>query len=217
MIETAVILAAGAGSKIWPYSDTWPKAALPIANRPLIYWQIKTLQSCGVKNIFVVVSHLASQLRNVSDLVGVQCVEQKNPQGTADSLLCGLACVKDERFLVCYGDALFTEEDLKRLLAAAADGNRDAALVQLLRKNDSKEWLCANLKHNSISEIIGHPREASHRLCGVYALSRNIMPDLVNNPGIMTSVEVGAMPHQESELAESLSRFIQWRRRTSRG
>lgn len=211
MVDTAVILAAGRGSKMWPYGDTCPKAALPIANRPLIHWQIQALQACGVKRIVAAAGHLGAQIRHaVGDLLGVECVEQKNPRGTADSLLCGLACVNPEqdRFLVCYGDVLFTEEDLKRLIEAAEQSNQDAALVQALGTRSSHEWLCANLKGNAVHEILGHPREASHRLCGVYLLSRKIMPHLANNPGVMQSVEVGAMPPEEAELAESLSRMI---------
>ncbi len=64
MVETAVILAAGRGSKMWPYGDTWPKAALPVANRPLIQWQIETLQACGIKTIVVVIDHLGAQIRD---------------------------------------------------------------------------------------------------------------------------------------------------------
>jgi UDP-N-acetylglucosamine diphosphorylase / glucose-1-phosphate thymidylyltransferase / UDP-N-acetylgalactosamine diphosphorylase / glucosamine-1-phosphate N-acetyltransferase / galactosamine-1-phosphate N-acetyltransferase len=209
MIETAVILAAGRGSKIWPYGDTWPKAALPIANRPLIQWQIQALQACGVKKVVVVIGHLGGQIRDaVGGLPGVKGGEQNTPQGTADSLLCGLACIKDERFAVCCGDVLLTEEDLKRLFDAANETGVETALAQPLGKLSSGEGLCANLKDNAVEEILGQPREASHRLCGVYVLSRKIVPYLVNNPGVMRSVEVGNMPPNEAELAESLSVYL---------
>lgn len=211
MIETAVILAAGSGKKMWPYGDTWPKAALPIANRPLIQWQIAALQACGVKKIVVAAGHLSGQIRDaVSGLPGVECVEQKNPQGTADSLLYGLADVKDERFAVCYGDVLFTGEDLRRLFDLAKETGEETALVQPLENRCSSEWLCANLKESRVAEILGHPREASHRLCGVYVLSRRTVPILASNPGVMRSVEVGNMPPFEAELTESLSNYLRY-------
>lgn len=209
MVETAVILAAGLGSKMWPYGDTWPKAALPIANRPLIQWQIETLLACGIKTIVVVVGHLGAQIRDViGDWPGVECAQQKNTQGTADSLLFGMASVQEDRFIVCSGDVLFVEEDLKRLIQTNRETGRDAALVQPLNGLSSGDWLCARLQDNRIAGIIGHPREASHRLCGIYVLSRQIGSHLTNNPGVMNSVEVGAMPPRESELAESLSRYL---------
>ncbi len=209
MIETAVILAAGRGNKIWPYGDTWPKAALPIANRPLIQWQIQALQACGIVNVIVVTGHLSAQIRNaVGNQSGVDCIEQKNPQGTSDSLLYALEGVKAEKFVVCYGDTLFAEEDLRRLLDTAEESSENTALVQPIGYLSSNEWLCANLLENKIFEILGHPREASHRLCGLYVLSRTILPHLINNPGVMRSVEVGSMPPPEAELAESLSAMI---------
>jgi len=210
MIETAIILAAGRGNKIWPYGDTWPKAALPVANRPIIRWQIDALKKCGVKNIVVVTGHLSGQVRDaVSGLAGIQCMEQKSIGGTADALMIGLAFVKDQEFAVIYGDVLFAEEDLRSLLQSAPDKEAIAALVQPLGANPPHEWLCANLENHRIAQILGHPREASHRLCGVYRLSRAMLPRLADNPGLMTSVEVGNMPPLESELAESISRYIQ--------
>ncbi len=210
MIDTAVILAAGRGTKMWPYGDTWPKAALPIANRPVIEWQIQALQAGGIKHIVVVTGHLGGQVRAaVADRMGAECVEHKQPHGTADSLLCGLACVKAERFVVAYGDILYTRDDLQRLLDRARESNGHAALVQPLGNLPPNEWLCANLREDQVSRILGHPRESTHRLCGLYVLSRDITPYLVNHPGLMTSVEVGNMPPLESELAESLSHSMQ--------
>lgn len=210
MIDTAILLAAGRGTKMWPYGDTWPKAALPIANRPVIDWQIHALHACGIKHIVVVTGHLGGQVRAaVSGRMGVECVEHKQPRGTADSLLCGLACAKAERFVVAYGDILYTREDLQRLLGRAQETSGHAALVQPLGNLSPTEWLCATLRGNQINRILGHPREATHRLCGLYVLSRDMIPHLGNHPGLMTSVEVGTMPPLEAELAESLSRSLQ--------
>lgn len=209
MVKTAVILAAGRGSKIWPYGDTWPKAALPIANWPLIQWQIEAMQSCGVENFIVVVDHLAGQIRSaVTEYEAVECIEQPRASGTAEALLHALDYVEDEKFLVVNGDTLFTEEDMGALLELARNNPEPCALVQALGTLPPNEWLCANLEEDSIKEIWGHPRESTHRLCGIYVLNRDMVPYLENHPGFMISVEVGAMPPQEFELAESLSQFI---------
>ncbi|MBI1387339.1 MAG: NTP transferase domain-containing protein [bacterium] len=210
MAETAVILAAGRGTKLWPYGDTWAKAALPIANWPLIQWQIETMQACGVQRFLVVTGHHDGQVRDaVSGFDNVECIDQLKPNGTADALLHALDYIDDETFLVVYGDVLFAEEDLRALMDRAGDGEPPAAMVQALNGKPSGEWLCANLEDDFIKTILGHPREATHRLCGVYALTRDVVPFVENNPGLMTSVEVGAMPPMEMDLAESISRFIQ--------
>lgn len=209
MVKTAVILAAGRGNKIWPYGDTWPKAALPIANWPLIQWQIEAMQTCGVENFIVVADHLGGQVRSaVKEYEGVECIEQPHASGTAEALLHALDYVEDEKFLVVYGDTLFTEEDMGALLELARNNPEPCALVQALNGAPPNEWLCANLDGDCIKEIWGRPREASHRLCGIYVLNRDMVPFLENHPGFMLSVEVGAMPPKEYELAESISQYI---------
>ncbi len=209
MVKTAVILAAGKGSKIWPYGDTWPKAALPIANWPLIQWQIEAMQACEVERFIVVVDHLAGQVRNaVVDYDSVECIEQPHASGTAEALLHAFDYIEDEKFLVLYGDILFTEEDMGALLEQARNNPEPCAMVQALGALPPNEWLCANLDEDVIKTILGHAREASHRLCGAYVLNRDFVPFLETHPGFMTSVEVGAMPPHEFELAESISQYI---------
>ncbi len=209
MVETAIILAAGQGSKIWPYNQTWAKAALPIANRPLIEWQVEALKKCGVNNFLIVTGHLAGQIQAaLTGYESIQCIEQKKLTGTSNALLIVLAFVKDDEFLVLHGDVLFDESDLRSLSQIPLNNNECAALVKPLGNQPSTDWLCADVEGQSIRQIKGHPREATHQLCGIYKLSRNIIPYLAANPGYMTSVEVGNMPPQEAELAESLNLFI---------
>lgn len=206
MVECAIILAAGHGSKIWPYGDTWPKAALPLANWPLIQWQIEAIQDAGIQTVYVVVHHLHQQIHEaVVDFEDVHLIRQTEIHGTADSLLCATQSISESEFLVVYGDTLFTQEAVQLLLQVEGL----AALVRPVASHQSGEWLCANVDDGRIRQILGHPREASHQLCGLYALNRDIIPYLETNPGMMKSVEVGNMPPLDAELAESLSQFIQ--------
>lgn len=208
MTTTAIILAAGRGTKLWPYGETWAKAALPIANYPLIVWQVEALQAAGLDQIVVVTGPLEGQVRDaLAEIEGVVYVSQPAPKGTADALRLALDVIEDETFLVLYGDVLLGIDAVPSLLDAAEQGV-PAALVKPVQGTECLEWLCANVKDEQVSEIYGHPREASHQLCGAYILDRAIVPFLANNAGWMTSVEVGGMPPREAELAESLSQYL---------
>ncbi len=208
MVKTAVILAAGRGTKMWPYGDTWAKAALPVANRPVIQWQFETLKEAGLTNFVVVGGYLMGQIREaLKNENNVTFVEQSKPTGTADALLLALNQVQESEFLVVYGDILFTAESLKPLLEVGKEKGA-AALVKPAAAEASLEWLCANVKEQKLTAILGHPREASHQLCGMYYLTREIISHLEQNPGFMVSVEVGNMPPAENELAQSLSQFL---------
>ena len=45
-----VILAAGRGSRMAPFSDNYPKPILPICNKPMIEYQIETMKSLGISD-----------------------------------------------------------------------------------------------------------------------------------------------------------------------
>ena len=86
-MQTAVILAAGRGSKMWPYGETQPKACLPVVGVPLIGHTVQHLINLGVQNIIVVVGHLAAQVRHaVGRHSQVAFHEQSSPGGTAEAL-----------------------------------------------------------------------------------------------------------------------------------
>lgn len=51
MLETAVIIAGGEGSRLKPLSNNKPKAMVEVAGRPMLYWIIRWLQFHGVKNL----------------------------------------------------------------------------------------------------------------------------------------------------------------------
>lgn len=44
----AVILAGGKGTNLFPFTESVPKCALPVVNRPLITYQLDLLQHCGI-------------------------------------------------------------------------------------------------------------------------------------------------------------------------
>ena len=46
-----VILAAGKGTRIYPFSEKYPKPILPIANKPLMQYQIELMASIGIEVI----------------------------------------------------------------------------------------------------------------------------------------------------------------------
>jgi NDP-sugar pyrophosphorylase family protein len=65
-----VILAAGKGARMYPFSEHSPKPILPILNRPLLAHQLEVMRACGIRDVHVVVGHLgyliASTLGDIS-------------------------------------------------------------------------------------------------------------------------------------------------------
>lgn len=119
----AVILAAGIGSRLKPIigSDK-SKTMLEYGDQPLLRRTIDALSSRDVKEIVMVVGHLKEKLMGYfgdGSKFGVKIdyVVQENPKGgTADALKQAKEKIKDEKFIVIYGDNIFDYAILDEVL-----------------------------------------------------------------------------------------------------
>jgi len=217
-METAIVLAAGSGRKVWPYGEFRQKCTIPIANKPIIRRIVENLLEVGCQRIIVVVGHYAQQVRGaVADIPNVAFVTQQVLDGTASATLAAVEHLEARPYLVVHGDTVTTSANLRNFVEAfQASDVEAAALVQPLGNEDASDYLCAGISpadrnKGSLSTLIGiegHPRGASYRLCGVYAFQNSATTYLLRNPGIVTRVPVGGMPPPESEIAQSLQLMI---------
>ena len=217
-MDTAIVLAAGLGRKVWPYGEFRQKCTIPVANTPIVRRLVESLVEAGCQRVLVVVGHHAQQVRGaLADLPNVVFVTQSTPDGTASAVLTASAHLEDQPYLVVYGDIVTPPDNLRNFIQEFRSSNVEAAaLVQPLGNEDASDWLCAGIgteaaeggSVSTLTGIEGHPRGGSHRLCGVYAFRRSATPYLLRNPGIVTRVPVGGMPPPESEIAQSLQLMI---------
>jgi bifunctional UDP-N-acetylglucosamine pyrophosphorylase/glucosamine-1-phosphate N-acetyltransferase len=111
----AVILAAGLGTRLRPYTITTPKPLLAVRGRPILDWVLGALP-LAVDRVVVVVHYLAEQidayLRTQSHFAQWTTVRQEVPRGTGDALRICREQIHSERFLVLNGDDLFGAVDL---------------------------------------------------------------------------------------------------------
>ena len=217
-MDTAIVLAAGLGRKVWPYGEFRQKCTIPVANKPIVRRVVENLVAAGCQRIVVVVGHHAQQVRGaLADIPNTVFVTQHSLDGTANAVLTACEHLEDEPYLVVYGDIVTTAENLRNFISAFRSDNVEAAaLVQPLGNEDASDWLCAGIGTADVENggvlklngIEGHPRGGSHRLCGVYAFESCATPYLLRNPGIVTRVPVGGMPPPESEIAQSLQLMV---------
>lgn len=211
-IETAIVLAAGSGGRIWPYNEVRNKCATPVGGVPNVRLLVEALALAGVRRAVVVVGRHAGSVR--AALLGaplpVAYVEQSRQSGTADAALAGLRAVEEQACLIVYGDIYTSTRNIAAVREACASGDvAAAALVQRLQSpRRPQDWIGAFVDGDALVGVEGHSRDAEQRLCGVFACDRRFVPYLEANPGIMGTVPVGGMPPVEAELAESLQRFV---------
>jgi UTP--glucose-1-phosphate uridylyltransferase len=130
-IRTAVIPAAGLGSRFLPATKVVPKELLPIAGRPLIQHAVEEAAASGLESAILVVgpgkniltAHferdvtlesklrqagrptLAAEIRQLSQTITIRTAWQESPRGLADAIACARSEVGDEPFAVILPDA----------------------------------------------------------------------------------------------------------------
>ncbi len=122
----AIILAAGKSTRCYPLTLTCPKPLLPIANRPLIFYNLDVLVGL-VKEVIIVVGYQADMVKQaIGDKyrnISITYFEQKGMRGTGDAVK-QLAPFVKEKFILMNGDDLYSKEDIKALV-----GKEDCVLV----------------------------------------------------------------------------------------
>ena len=209
MMKTAIILAAGEGKKMWPYSSTRQKAALPLANKPIIRWQVEKLRKAGVENIVVVVGYRKQQVVNaLSGIDDIVFVDQQSA-GTSAALLCALNQVGDDSFIVLYGDVVLTFDEIRNFIDSK-DHAVCSALMHPLGSEPPQNWICAHVANETIDAVLGHPRDdVTHRFAGLFAFSKSFLPYLRRTSDLMQSVQVGMMPADEPQLEDAIQTAIE--------
>lgn len=209
-LRSAVILAAGAGTRFWPYCVVRQKAAFPVANVPNVRRIVDTLIELGIEQIVVVVGAGEASVRAALRDTALEpvFVRQAQPEGTAAAARLGAAQIEGD-FLVIHGDVVSARANVHRLLTAWVDEEVPAlALVQPLGSERPQDWIVAHVGDGVLAGVEGHPRSGTHRLAGIYVFSQAVLPFLRDNPGVMTHVPVGGMPPLEAEIGESLQMML---------
>ncbi len=101
----AMILAAGFGTRLLPYTKLRPKPLFPLLNEPLLLLTIKRLQNAGFDHIIVNCHYLKEQIVvALQGLKGVVVQEEECVLGTGGGLRMALTSMRDEPVLVTNGD-----------------------------------------------------------------------------------------------------------------
>jgi bifunctional UDP-N-acetylglucosamine pyrophosphorylase/glucosamine-1-phosphate N-acetyltransferase len=204
-----LLLAAGAGRKMWPYSELRQKCALPVCNVPAVRRLADDLLTLGVEGIVVGIGAHAASVRHA--LHGLpedrlSFVDVTRAQGTAEAAWSAIRSFPDtNEWLVVYGDLVCPRENLAALRDRFQEDKPAAAvLVAPFDHEDSRDGIGAEVCDGRLARIEGHSRDEVKRLCGAFALSSAAFPALRDNPGVVRHVPVGGMPPVEADIAESL-------------
>lgn len=186
--KTAVILAGGKGTRLRPYTTSFPKPLMPVGDRPVLEILIEQLIRDGFTHFHFAVGHLAELIEAYfgdghrwGDDITISYSREESPLGTAGPLAM-LAESLPEQFLVVNGDVL-TDLDYGLFL----DSHRRNDPARVLTISTHKRILCSEygvLNATPDGLVRDYSEKPSYHLSvseGVYAFSRETLSWIPKN------------------------------------
>ena len=189
-MKQAVILAAGEGQRLRPFTVTKPKAMLSIAGKPILQYVVESLAQNGIRDIIIVVGYRREQIFDYLGAgeqfgVDITYVTQEKQLGTAHALAQTKDVVADE-FLVLPGDNLIEANTITGFV-----GIKPGAIL-VKKVDNTARYGVVTTEDGLVKNIVEKPKEAKDNIVstGIYAFTREVfeftetelgIPDVLNN------------------------------------
>jgi len=172
----AVILAAGEGKRLRPFTETMPKVMLPVANKPILEYVVESLKKAGIHDIVIVVGYkkevIMEHFKDYKD-VKIEYVTQDKQIGTAHALLQAKKHIKND-FIVVSGDNII---DHKSFINLIKDESKYSILIKT--REQSMKYGAVALEKDTLKGISKKPdRKSKFISTGIYKLPSSIFKDI---------------------------------------
>lgn len=184
-----MLLAAGLGTRLRPLTDTTPKPAVRVGDKPLCWYALSHLAHSGVTHVVVNTHYLPKVLE---DTVREHCPAGLMPTFSHEPVLLGTGggikqaakffAVPEGPVVVMNSDTIFAP-DLQRAIHAHEDGGAIATMI-LRHVDDPDRWGSVEIdEDNRVLRLLGEPALSATGLrklmfAGVHVLSRQALRDL---------------------------------------
>ena len=182
MARKGIILAGGAGTRLYPVTQVMCKQLLPVFDKPMIYYPLSTLMLAGIRDVLVISTPEAtpvfrSLLGDGSQLgMRFEYKVQEVPNGLAQAFVLGRDFIGDDPVCLVLGDNIFYGDGMRRMLAEA--NASEGATVFGYYVNDPERYGVVTFDRagnvEALEEKPAHPK-SNYAVVGLYFYDNEVV------------------------------------------
>lgn len=187
-VKRGIILAGGAGTRLYPLTRGISKQLLPVYDKPMIYYPLSTLMLAGIREILIITT--PRDRRVFEDTLGdgaqwgmrLSYIEQTTPRGLADAFVLGEEFIANEPVALILGDNLFYGAGLQQVLDDAANVSKGARIFGYYVKDPTQygvvDFTFGGAGHDNIVHSIEEkPKEpkSNYAVPGLYFYDADVV------------------------------------------
>jgi glucose-1-phosphate thymidylyltransferase len=182
MINKAIILCGGTGSRMFPVTKSINKQTLPLFGKPMFFYPLSLLMLCGIKKFLFIINknqkkYFSKALGSVKDLgITIQYKTQFKPKGLPEAFIIGKSFIGNDSVVMILGDNFFYGSMLSPLIKESFLNHRGSNIYLYPSKNTSAYGVVELKKDGSIKKIVEKPKFTKSDLVitGMYVFDKNV-------------------------------------------